>query len=357
NFSTVGIEGTHGDRGDAAQVSAEYRLSPDHTVYGAFTHSTDTTEYDSVFNRRLQGGWTLGQRWRLSEKTNIFNESQYLKEPNATGLAHTFGLDFYPGIGWNTGFTLQQGELKGAAGDVHRRAVSVSAGRTSVHTDWRSKLEWRRDTGAEERTQWVSTNRVNHRIDDSWRVSAKFNYADTEDKVRAAAGAKFVEAGAGFAWRPYDSARYALLGRYTYLYDLATLGQVGGAEYDQKSHVFSIEGTYRIDRNWEVAGKLARREGQARFGRGTGQWFDSATSFASAQVRYQLPEQWHALAEFRVLDVKNGGARKGWLVGVDREIGKNFRIGLGYNFTDFNDDLTKFDYKYKGLFINLVGTY
>jgi hypothetical protein len=42
---------------------------------------------------------------------------------------------------------------------------------------------------------------------------------------------------------------------------------------------------------------------------------------------------------------------------VGRDIGKNFRIGLGYNFTDFNDDLTKFDYKYKGFFINLVGSY
>lgn len=358
NLSTIGIEGTKGDRGNAVTASGEYRMTPEHTLYGSYTATNDTSEYDSVFNPRQQGGWTVGQRWRLTEKSNLFNESQYIKDPNSgNGLANTFGMDFYPAVGWNAGFTLQQGELQGASGDVHRRAISVSAGRTSPDTTWASKAEWRRDTGAEDRTQWVLTNRVNHKIDESWRVSAKFNYADTNDNVNAAAGAKYIESGVGFAWRPYNDTRYALLGRYTYLYDLATLGQVGGAQYDQKSHIVSLEGIYKYDHNWEFAAKIARREGQARFGRGTGQWFDSATTFVGLQARYELPEQWHALAEYRVLAVKDGGTRKGWMVGVDRDIGKNLRVGIGYNFTNFSDDLTKFDYKYKGFFINLVGSY
>ncbi len=29
---------------------------------------------------------------------------------------------------------------------------------------------------------------------------------------------------------------------------------------------------------------------------------------------------------------------------MDRDISKNFRIGVGYNFTEFSDDLTNFDY-------------
>jgi hypothetical protein len=358
NLSTLGIEATHGDRGNAATVSGEYRWTPEHTLYSSFTTTTDSSQYDSVFNPRRQGGWTLGQRWRLTDRSNLFNESQYIKDPHAgNGLAHTFGMDFYPDVGWSTGFTLQQGELEAPGGTVHRRAISISAGRTSPDTTWASKVEWRRDTGAEQRTQWVLTNRINHRIDQSWRVSARFNYSRTRDEINAAAGARYIESGVGFAWRPYDEARYALLGRYTHLYDLATLGQVGGAQYDQKSHIVSLEGVHKHDHRWEFAARLARREGQARFGRGVGQWFDSATSFAAAQVRYELPEQWHALAEIRGLAVKDGGTRKGWLVGVDRDIGKHLRVGIGYNFTDFSDDLTKFDYRYRGFFINLMGSY
>jgi hypothetical protein len=44
-------------------------------------------------------------------------------------------------------------------------------------------------------------------------------------------------------------------------------------------------------------------------------------------------------------------------VGVDRHIGEHFKVGVGYNFTDFSDDLKLTDYVYQGWFINLVGKY
>lgn len=356
--SSVGAEVTTGDRGQAASLNAEHRLTPEHSVYGAYTYSTDTTEYDSLFTRNAQNGWTLGQRWRLSNQVNLYNESQFLKEPNQSGLAHTFGMDFYPAQGWNLGFTLSNGELTNTAGgNVDRRAVSVSGGRTSPDTDWQSKLEWREDSGAEQREQWVSTNRLTHKINESWRIAARLNYADTDDQLNPLAGAKFIEGNVGFAYRPWDNQRWGVFGRYTYLYDLATLGQLGGAEYDQKSQILSFEGVYKLDQHWEFASKLARREGEVRMGRGTGVWLDSATTFAAAQVRYDLRTQWHALAEYRWLDVRDGGTKQGFLVGVDRDLNKNFRIGVGYNFTDFSDDLTDFDYDHRGWFLNLVGTY
>ena len=358
NLSSVGAEVTSGDRGDAVTANAEYRLSPEHSLYGGYTYSTDSTGYDSLFNPNRQNGWTLGQRWRLSSQVNLFNESQYLKSPSESGLAHTFGMDFYPSQGWTTGFTLQSGELTNSEGGVvDRRAVSVNGGRTSPDTDWNSKLEWRRDTGAEQREQWVSTNRFTHKFNESWRVAARLNYSDTDDELDPAAGAKFIEGNFGFAWRPWNSTRWGVFGRYTYLYDLSTLEQVNGVDYDQRSQVLSLEGVYKHDQHWEFAGKVARREGEVRFGRGAGAWMDSATTFASGQVRYELRTQWHALAEYRWLDVDDGGTRSGYLVGLDRDINKNFRVGVGYNFTEFSDDLTDFDYDHKGWFLNLVGTY
>jgi len=358
NNSSVGAEATTGDRGNAVTMNAEYRLHPEHAIYGAYTYSTDTTAYDSLFSNNAQNGWTLGQRWRLSNQVNVYNESQFLKERAQSGIAHTFGMDFYPAQGWNLGFTLSNGELTtDAGGDVQRRAVSVSGGRTSQDTDWQSKIEWRRDRGAEQRDQWVSSNRLTHKINESWRIAARFNYADTDDRLNPLAGAKFIEGNFGFAYRPWNSERWALFGRYTYLYDLASLGQLGGASYDQKSQVLSFEGVYKHDQRWEYAAKLARREGSVRYGRGSGQWLDAATTFAAVQARYELVYQWHGLAEYRTLGVTDGGRKQGWLVGVDRDITRNFRVGVGYNFTDFSDDLTDYDYKHRGWFLNLVGKY
>jgi hypothetical protein len=358
NLSTVGAEATTGDRGDAAQVNAEYRLDTDHTVYGSYTYSTDSTEYDPLFNTDRPGGWTLGQRWRLSNQATMFNESQFLKSPDEAGLAHAFGTDFFPAQGWRMGFTLSEGELTNSEGGaVDRRAVSLSGGRTSPDTDWQSKLEWRKDSGFERREQWVTSNRLTHKIDESWRIAARLSYSDTEDEIDPAAGARFIEGNAGFAYRPWNSQRWGWFGRYTYLYDLSTLGQSGGAQYDQKSQVLSMEGVYKLDHHWEFAAKVARREGEVRYGRGTGDWADSAAGFAAAQVRYELRQQWHGLAEYRWLDVEHGGMRQGWLLGLDRDMGRNFRLGVGYNFTDFSDDLTDFDYDHKGWFVNMTGVY
>ncbi|QWP79253.1 hypothetical protein J5226_01090 [Lysobacter sp. K5869] len=360
-LSNVGAEVVHGDRGDAVKLDAEYRLAPDHSIYGAYTYSTDTTDYDPLFDDRRNTGWTLGQRWRLSNQVNLYNESVFLKAPNESGLGHTFGMDFYPGEGWNLGFALTKSTLEreAALGTVERRGASLTGGRSSVDTQWQSKLEWRRDTGAERREQWTSTNRFLHKFDDSFRIAGRLNYSQTRDQLNAQAGAKFVEGNAGFAWRPFDTTRWAILGKYTYLYDVSSLGQVGPdiATYDQRTQVLAFEGVYNPNHRWEFAGKLARRVGEVRFGRQEGKWEDSTTTFAAVQARYRVHEVWHGLAEYRWLDVRDGGTRTGVLLGVDRDLGKNFRAGVGYNFTDYSDDLTNFDYDHRGWFLNLVGSY
>ena len=359
DLSSIGAEVTSGNRGDAAQINGEYRISPEHTFYGGYTYSTDKTDYDPLFNDRLTSGWTLGQRWRLSNQVNVFNESHFLKAPNESGLAHTFGMDFYPGVGWMLGFTLQQANLDKTVGNVDRRAVSVSAGRQSNDTQWQSKLEWRDDSGAEDRTQWLTTNNFSHKFNDSWRIAARFNYSKTTDNLQSNAGAKFIEGNVGFAYRPFDSGRWALFGKYTYLYDVSALPQTGPnvATYDQRSQVVSLEGIYHPNVHWEFAGKLMRREGEVRFGRLSGQWADSGATFAAGQVRYAFADKWHALGEYRWLKVNDGGTRQGALLGIDRDLGKNLRLGAGYNFTKFSDDLTNFDYDHKGWFVNFTGWY
>jgi len=45
------------------------------------------------------------------------------------------------------------------------------------------------------------------------------------------------------------------------------------------------------------------------------------------------------------------------MISIDRHIGKNMKIGIGYNFTKFNDDLSDRDGSSRGWFINLVGKF
>ena len=51
------------------------------------------------------------------------------------------------------------------------------------------------------------------------------------------------------------------------------------------------------------------------------------------------------------------GNRKGFLLGIDRHINDHMKVGIGYNFTDFSDDLRVLDYDRTGWFLNVVGKY
>ena len=66
------------------------------------------------------------------------------------------------------------------------------------------------------------------------------------------------------------------------------------------------------------------------------------------------------MASMKMIDVRRGMVlnmnNQLWYC-LDRDLNKNFRVGVGYNFTDFSDDLTDFDYDHKGWFLNLVGNY
>jgi hypothetical protein len=66
--------------------------------------------------------------------------------------------------------------------------------------------------------------------------------------------------------------------------------------------------------------------------------------------------RWDALVEGRVLNLPDAKDRRsGILVAVYRHLGDNVKVGAGYNFTDFSDDLTDLSYKSHGIFINIIG--
>lgn len=354
--TTVSAEHSWGDRGDSTTVDANYQVTNDYSIYGRYALSTDTTDrlFESASNAP---GLTIGHRWRPTNQISLYNENQWLKENDQSGLAHTYGLDFVLGKGWNVGLTYQDAELHAISGLVDRQAFSLSGGYRNPDMEWSSRVEYRKDQGAEERTQWASTNRLMWRVDKDLRLAARLNFADTDDRLDPAASAKFIEGGIGFALRPHDTTRWAILGKYTYLYDLRSLGQEE-TNFDQKSHILSTEGIYKADANWEVALKTAYRMGSARIRRGDGPWFDSEAVLAAGQIRYHLPFEWDALLEYRWLHTDiDDGVRQGFLVGIDRRISDHFRIGVGYNFTDFSGDLSDHDYEHKGWFLNFTGSY
>jgi len=75
------------------------------------------------------------------------------------------------------------------------------------------------------------------------------------------------------------------------------------------------------------------------------------------RVDWRFLKQWDGLAEVRQLGLPDiNQRRRGVLTAIYHHISKNLKAGVGYNFTDFSDDLTDLNYKHQGVFLNLIGT-
>ena len=46
----------------------------------------------------------------------------------------------------------------------------------------------------------------------------------------------------------------------------------------------------------------------------------------------------------------------GGLAAIYRYFGEHMKVGVGYNFTDFSDDLTDLSYDNQGVFFNFIGS-
>jgi hypothetical protein len=129
------------------------------------------------------------------------------------------------------------------------------------------------------------------------------------------------------------------------------------SEFIQKSQIAAVDVTYDITRNFTLGGKYAYRLGQISVDRDDPQFFDNNASLYVIRGDYRFGESWELLVEARMLDMPDlDESRAGALTTVSRYFGKHFKVGLGYNFTDFSDDLTDLSYDHSGAFLSVTGT-
>ena len=71
-----------------------------------------------------------------------------------------------------------------------------------------------------------------------------------------------------------------------------------------------------------------------------------------------MSRKWDGLAEYRWLsDFDGNNDRQGVLVALYRQVNEYFKVGVGFNLTDFNDELRLDSYDNHGWFVDLIGMY
>ncbi|MFC3031904.1 OmpA family protein [Pseudoalteromonas fenneropenaei] len=353
-----------GNLGLAGNFGLEYQIQQDSNLY--LNYQLDPDGRDNLLGQK-QGNWTSGARHRFSEATSVYAEQQYQHNNLEQGLMQAYGIEHQLNAQWQVSVGVETGTLDTQSGRADRDVLSLALGYGNEALKWTSALEYRTDDSASHTLDaWLMRHNFSWKYDENWRAQARldlaFSDAEQAKDDHALLNSRFTELQLGVAYRPIDNSPWSGLATLTYLADLAPAEQLSGLGRaqmpQQKSTVMALDVAYQINPSWRFGSRFAYRNGEVRAGRDEGQWFDSATTLWTNRVDYHLLQQWDATLEWRQLQVLEAqDKRTGMLVALHRHFGEHVKAGIGYNFTDFSDDLTRLDYRADGWFLNVTGKF
>ena len=362
----VNGEASAGDLGLACRIGSEYLYSDRTTLYLTYALENDRTDNGVQANK---GTMTSGFRTRYSDSVSAYGEERYTHGDVPTGLLHTYGVDLAPSDRLTFGAKVDFGTLRNnlTAAETERTAVGVNAGYGFDKLTLTSAAEFRMDdaeqpdTTTARLTTWLLKNNLKYQVTPSWRLIGKFNYSQSTSSQGEFDDGSYIEAVAGSAYRPVNNDRLNALFKYTFFHNRPPAGQITGlgttAGVLQRSHILSADVMYDLTSWLTLGGKYAYRLGQVSMDRVDPEYFDSSAHLYVVRTDWHLFQHWDALLEGRLLDLPDAQDRRaGLLLGVYRQLGNHVKVGAGYNFSDFSDDLTDMSYRHQGLFVNIVGT-
>ncbi len=379
----LGAEMSGGNGGTGGRLAGDYRVDDRSNYYMAYAMENEAADTNY---RGRRGSLTTGSRYRLSEQVGLFGETRWANGAGSQSLTNAFGVDLAPNDRWTYGSKFEKGRVSDAlAGDLDRVGLALSTAYKFEKVKFSSTLEYRRDetnvaaaasgatyspglsVGYNSRTVWLMRNSLNYQASKEWRMLGRLNFSRTSNSQGAFYDGDYTEVVMGAAYRPINNDRWNTLFKYTYFENVPSPGQVDSAysstatsslDYSQRSQVINIDTIYDM-RPWVSVGfKYGYRWGALRNSKVSGEWFSSRAELMALRFDFHFVKEWDALIELRHLRAQEAGdARSGLLLAIYRHFGEHLKVGFGYNFTDFSDNLTDLSYRSHGWFINGISTY
>ena len=310
-----------------------------------------------------------GEKRKLSDSSSVYVEERYQDGGSMSGLTHATGINLVTKERWNFGGSAEFGKLRDSqtSAETNRKAAGIRLGYGREKIQFSSAVEYRRDdaeqpdTTLTKRTLLLFRNNFKLQLTPDWRMIGKLDHSVSNSSLGEFFGGGYTEAVVGYAYRPVLHDRLSALVKYTYFFNVPTTDQFTAqntaAEFIQKSHVGSLDLTYDLTAKWSIGGKYAHRLGEISLDRDQPQFFDSPAQLGVLRMDWRFTTGWESMAEVRMLELPDISQRQsGALAAIYRYIGKNLKVGAGYNFTDFSDDLTDLKYNHKGVFFNFIAT-
>jgi len=277
-------------------------------------------------------------------------------------LTHAYGLDFAANEYWNFGGSIELGTLRNEdRSEIERLAATYLMGYSNDKVQYAGDIEYREDTtDTTERLTWLTRQSFSYQQTDDWRLLLGLDWSQSDSSQGEFFDGDFTEAVAGYAYRPVYNDRLNALVKYTYFFNKAAPEQVStgnnNTDFIQRSHILSLDATYDLNARWSIGGKYAFKRGELALDRVDPTYFRSDTQLLVLRADMHIVNDWDWLIEGRVLDaISAEDRRSGFLTALYWHMNRNVKLGGGYNFTDFSDDLTDLSFDDEGFFINIIG--
>jgi uncharacterized repeat protein (TIGR01451 family) len=360
--TTVSFQATTGTSGEAFLAGIHNKVSDKTETFSNVSISADKSS-DTLQTSN-------GASHQLTSATRINAQQDYTtKDTQATNSTQrvtstSLGQETKLSDQWQFWASAQQGTVNDYNGVSNIETIRETGSLRLRYTDrdktaLDTKLEARFDEGDVDKHQYLTANTLRHKITEDITVSLRENYSRTENRTTAKTEALFNETGLGLALRPVKWDKWHLLAKYTYLKDIypetqsaPTEGSPVGAT-KTLSNIYALETAYDLSKYIQLVEKYALKDMKETVA-GYDQTENQVALWIN-RINYNVFKQWYAGVEYRTLRQTLGQDKKsGFLIEAMHKANQNIQLGVGYNFTDFSDDLRRNnDYSSNGFFIRI----
>ncbi len=365
-----------GNGGFGAKALLSYSPTADDRYYLGYeldSHRASADSWPFALVGSDVGTIIAGTKFRYNEQWSAYSEDNLDLFGQRTSLTQIYGVTYTPDAAWTVNLggefgmvydnTIDPVTLK-KNNDLDRRAISMAILYKDEGMDGKVKGEARRDNSEDDNKDvqaYLLQASLGMNMSDDWRAIATFDGVFTSATDSTKAG-DYAEGSIGAAYRGTTSDKWNALVKYTYLLDAPGADQVAidgtTSSPAQRSHIFSGDVSYQINRNLTLGAKYAARIGQIRDRVAGAKWERSTVQRGVLRADVHVVNEWDAMVEGRIMwSPTTDQTDMGLVTALYRHFGDNMKLGVGYNFGRFSDDLRDLSQNDHGVFLNVIGKF
>ncbi len=360
---------SYGNTGVGGSAKLTYKRDEDTSYYLGYKLDPDRATYadsSKPLSGKDAGVIVAGANTKLNDWTSAFTESNVDLFGKSRTIGQVYGLTFTPDEVWSASLGMSLGSVSGLnASENFDRKLFMARGaysgeRLKVSLNGEVRFENYEDD-LKDRTSYLLQANANYKSDENWRVLGSLDAVLSRNNQNSILDGDYIEASIGSSYRPIDNDKLNVLFKYTYLYDLPGAQQVNvnnNLGPSQRSHVLSVDATYDINEWLSIGGKYGYRFGETSDSRKAQDFVKSSAHLGILRADVHVVKNWDLLLEGRALHgVEAKQTDYGVLAAAYRHFGDNLKVGIGYNFGHFSDDITDLIHDDQGVFLNVIGKF